>query len=561
MGGFMIKREKWKEGQKEQNNSLHFAPSPASAPAPNLNLRPISAILTEKKGPESASNMQLQPVIGLEIHVQLKTKTKMFCSCPNGEADSPNVNVCPVCLGHAGVLPNINAKAVSDAMIISQALGATISDYSKFDRKNYFYPDLPKGYQISQFDLPVGLGGELEFRLNEGQDDERTVRVGITRLHLEEDAAKLHHAAKGNASLVDFNRGGTPLVEIVTEPDIRSPEEAKAFLQELRLIMRYLGVSYADMEKGQLRCDANISLREVPDDPSDEEWAEQLNPKTEIKNLNSFKAVERALDYEIKRQTKLWLDSKAPSAQATRGWDEARGVTVEQRTKEESSDYRYFPEPDLPPMDLVALRQEQPVIVPELPEARRQRFMDEYALTRQDARTLCDQKEMADFAERVFSELDAWTVSEGEEPLPRDRAAKLVSGWLLTKLQGVMTENRIDIRTLKITPENFAELLTMVHTNKVTGPNALVILTEMAMSGADPSIIMEEKNLGQMGDMDELRGVAKKAIEDNPKVVEDWQGGKTSAIQFLVGQVMKTTRGKAPPEEARKLLEEELGKL
>jgi aspartyl-tRNA(Asn)/glutamyl-tRNA(Gln) amidotransferase subunit B len=506
--------------------------------------------------------MRLEPVIGLEIHVQLKTKTKMFCSCPNrGDGDPPNTNICPVCLGHPGVLPNINKQAVSFAMMMSQALGAKIADYSKFDRKNYFYPDLPKGYQISQFDLPVGLGGELSAIVNEGKEEERQVRVGITRLHMEEDAAKLHHSNTKGVSLVDFNRGGTPLVEIVTEPDMRSPEEAKAFLQELRLIMRYLGVSDADMEKGNLRCDANISMRQVPDNPTNEEWAEQFNPKTEIKNLNSFRAVERALDHEIKRQTKLWLDDKAPAIQSTRGWDEARGVTVEQRTKEDSSDYRYFPEPDLPPMDLISFRQDNPVIVPELPEARRQRFMEEYGLSRSEARTMCDQKEMANYAERVFSELAAWTVSEGEEPMDKERAAKLVSGWLLTKLQGVMSEHKMDIRTLKITPENFAELLSMVHTNKVTGPNALMILTEMAMNGADPSIIMEEKNLGQMGDMDELRGVAKKAIEDNPKVVEDWKGGKTTAVQFLVGQVMKATRGKAPPEEAKKMLEEELGKL
>ncbi|MEA3249312.1 MAG: Asp-tRNA(Asn)/Glu-tRNA(Gln) amidotransferase subunit GatB [Patescibacteria group bacterium] len=505
--------------------------------------------------------MRLEPVIGLEIHVQLKTRTKMFCSCPNQEADSPNTNICPVCVGHPGVLPNTNSKAVHDAMVMSKALGATISECSKFDRKNYFYPDLPKGYQISQFDMPVGLGGKLEFRINEGKDDERTVRIGITRLHLEEDAAKLHHTGANKASLVDYNRSGTPLVEIVSEPDVRSPDEAKAFLQELRLIMRYLGVSDADMEKGNLRCDANISMREVPDDPANEEWAEQLNPKTEIKNLNSFKAVERALEHEIKRQTKLWLDKKAPAIESTRGWDDARGVTVEQRTKESASDYRYFPEPDLPQMDLIALQRDEPIMVPELPKARRQRFMEEYGLSRREAKTMCDQKELADYAERVFSELGAWINGEGEKPLTEDRAAKLVSGWLLTKLQGVMTEHKLDIRTLKITPENFAELLSMIHTNKVTGPNALVILTEMTMGGADPSQIMNEKNLGQMGDMDELRGVAKKAIKNNPKAVEDWKGGKESAIQFLVGQVMKATRGKAPPEEARRLLEEELGNL
>ncbi|MBU0625599.1 Asp-tRNA(Asn)/Glu-tRNA(Gln) amidotransferase subunit GatB [Patescibacteria group bacterium] len=511
--------------------------------------------------------MRLEPVIGLEIHAQLKTHTKMFCACPNrGELDPPNTNICPTCVGHPGTLPNINRSAVMNGLKIAKALGSQLATRSKFDRKNYFYPDLPKGYQISQFDLPIAERGELILRINESQDDEREFRVGITRVHLEEDAAKLQHSGTGDGkvSLVDYNRGGTPLVEIVTEPDLRSPAEAKAFLQELRLMLRYLNVSDADMEKGNMRCDANISLREVPDNPLNEDWVKQFSPKTELKNLNSFRAVERALEYEIKRQTKLWLDGKPPAIQSTRGWDDARGVTIEQRTKEGSSDYRYFPEPDLPPMDLTEIREQ--ISISELPEARRLRFMEQYNLSRAEAKTMCEQKELADFAERVFSELDEWTSSVASadpniEPLTPERRAKLVSGWLLTKLVGVMTEHKLDIRTVKITPENFAELLTMVQTNKVTGPNALIILNEMTQAGADPSIIMEEKNLGQMNDLSKLDKIVKQVLTDNPPAVEDWRKGKTTAVQFLVGQVMKVSRGKAPPEEARRLLEEELGKM
>ncbi|OGM00838.1 glutaminyl-tRNA synthase (glutamine-hydrolyzing) subunit B [Candidatus Uhrbacteria bacterium RIFOXYC2_FULL_47_19] len=511
--------------------------------------------------------MKLEPVIGLEIHVQLKTESKMFCSCPNhGDIEAPNINICPTCTGQPGTMPNINAKAVEMGMLISYALGGEVAGVSKFDRKNYFYPDLPKGYQISQFDLPISQHGKLTIRLNEGREGEREFSVGITRLHLEEDAAKLLHieGGDGKSSLVDFNRAGTPLAEIVTEPDLRSPEEAKAFLQELRLIMRYLGVSDADMERGQLRCDANISLREIPDDPKNENWSTQFNPKTEIKNLNSFRSVERALEFEIKRQTKLWLDGQIPSILATRGWDDTRGVTVEQRTKEDSSDYRYFPEPDLPPMDLTEMRDRLSRMVPELPEARRRRFIEQYGLARSDARTFCDQPDLANYAEQVFSELEVWAKSvqtAGGQELTPERAAKLVSGWVLTKLNGVLSTHKLDLETMKVDPENMAELLTMVHNNQVTGTNALLILEEMVLTGIDPSQVMKEKNLGQMDDIDALREAAQQAIANNPKAVEDWRGGKTTAVQFLVGQVMKITRGKAPPEEARRILEEELGKL
>lgn len=510
--------------------------------------------------------MKLEPVIGLEIHVQLKTASKMFCGCSNrGEHEEPNSTVCPVCMGHPGTLPVVNEKAVEFGTLIGLALGGKIAGHSKFDRKNYFYPDLPKGYQISQFDLPIVEGGEVSVRVKEKDGSHREAHVELERLHLEEDAAKLNHAPDKTSSLVDFNRAGTPLAEIVTKPVMRSPAEAKAFLQELRLIIRYLGVSDADMEKGHLRCDANVSLREIPENPKNEDWASQLNPKTEVKNLNSFRAVERAIDYEIKRQTKAWLDGKPVDYSSTRGWDDAKGITIEQRSKEGSSDYRYFPEPDLPPLEVTELADTLSRKLPELPARRRERFQDEYALTEADAQTFVDDKEFAGYMEKVFSELQEWVSterrSEGKEfDWDNEKAVfgKLVAGWLLTKLGGILTEHKLHIRTLKITPENFAELLSMIHLKKVTGTNALVILEEMALSGADPSIIMEEKNLGAMEDTGELLEAVQKAIDDNPKVVGDYRNGKENAIMFLVGQVMKTTRGKAPPEEVKQMLVERL---
>ncbi|KPJ85527.1 hypothetical protein AMJ57_02705 [Parcubacteria bacterium SG8_24] len=506
--------------------------------------------------------MRLEPVIGLEIHVQLKTASKMFCGCSNrGEFEPPNTTVCPVCLGHPGTLPVINGQALAFGVLIGRALGCRIADRSKFDRKNYFYPDLPKGYQISQFDLPIALGGKVNLEITGKGGETRQVTTRINRLHLEEDAAKLHHAADRSSSLVDFNRSGTPLAEIVTEPDLRSPAEAKAFLQELRLIMRYLGVSDADMEKGHLRCDANISLREIVDEPREEGWAQQLNPKTEIKNLNTFRAVERALEYEIKRQTGLWLDSKMPTVQSTRGWDETRGLTVEQRTKEEAFDYRYFPEPDLPPLNLHDIEGLLDRPLPELPDERRRRFMREYGFTPADARTLCDAKEMSEFAERVMSELDEWISSskaDGPEPLTPERRVRLVSGWLLTKLRGVLSERKIGLDGTEMTPENFAELLSLIHTGQVTGPSALTLLEEMVDTGADPSIIMKEKNLGRLDDDDGLRAIIANVIAANDKAVNDWRQGKENALQFLIGQTMKATKGKADPEDVRIRLTEAL---
>jgi len=512
--------------------------------------------------------MHLEPVIGLEIHVQLKTKSKMFCGCSNrGEFEPPNTTVCPVCLGEPGALPVINARAVEFGVLIGLALGGKIAENSKFDRKNYFYPDLPKGYQISQKDLPVVEGGTVSFPVTEKNGKKRTATVRLNRVHLEEDAAKSMHSPDGKSSFVDYNRGGTPLAEIVTEPDIATPAEAKAFLQELRLIMRYLGVSDADMEKGHLRCDANISLRQVPDDPAKEKWQPQLNPKTEVKNINSFRAVEKALEFEIDRQSLLWVNGQPPRVQETRGWDDDKNETVPQRTKEEAHDYRYFPEPDLPPLNLAEITAKLRGRVPELPEARRRRFVEEYGFTEADAKTLCDEKDLADYAEQVMSELQEWFASapgaDGKKPdwdAHRAELAKLAGGWLLSKLGGVLTELKLGPRDHKVTPENFAELLTLIHGRKVTGQNALLVLQEMAVTGGDPSMIIEEKNLGQVEDRGELELVVQNVIGANPNVVTDWRAGKANAIQFLIGQMMKATRGKASPQTAREMLEKELNK-
>lgn len=503
---------------------------------------------------------KLEPVIGLEIHVQLKTKSKMFCACDNsGENQPSNTTVCPICMGHPGVLPVANEQAIKFGVLAGLTLSCKIPARSKFDRKNYFYPDLPKAYQISQFDEPVAINGFLEIKISGAKENERKIaKIGITRAHLEEDAAKLQHSKDRKSSFVDYNRCGTPLLEIVTEPDFKSPLEAKIFLQELRLIMRYIGISDADMEKGHLRCDANISLRE-PNGP--------FNPKTEIKNLNSFKSVERALEYEIKRQTKLAEEGSVPKFQSTRGWNEKKGITEEQRTKEEARDYRYFPEPDLPPFELADFKKNS--YLPELPMNKRQRFVSEYNFSPSDARTLTDDIHLANYAERVVSELRAWlstlTETEGSEEeiweKNKNKIAKLVSGWLLSKLGGLMADNKISIRALKITPENFAEFLSLIYTNRLGSSAAMTVLTNMILNGADPTHIMEDKKLGQMSDSNEIEKIAEKVIEYNPKQVAEYKSGKIQILQFLVGMVMKETEGRANPKIVAELLKEKLKNL
>lgn len=507
--------------------------------------------------------MNYQPVIGLEIHVQLKTKSKMFCRCAAHDAAvAPNTNVCPVCMGHPGSLPVPNEEAIRFAILTGLALGGAIAAKSKFDRKNYFYPDLPKGYQISQFDLPIATGGFFEFAVPGGVRDR--ARIGITRVHLEEDAAKSFHHAEGN-TYVDFNRGGVPLVEIVTEPDFATPQEAKIFLQELRLIARYLRISDADMEKGHLRCDANISLRAIGEDGS--VVGASLNPKTEIKNLNSFKAVERALEHEIQRQTKLWNEGAPPDISSTRGWNDAKQITEAQRTKESSEDYRYFPEPDIPPLDLAPLVDGLRRELPELPATRRERFRDEYRLNAEDARQLCEDLDLGDYAEQVFSELHAWLDAlpelDGAEDAVweahRAKLAKLVSGWLVSKLGGLMNERGIAVRTLKISPENFAEFVTLLVMGRLSTANGLTVLTEMLESGKDPSQIMEDKQLGLITDESFLADVVDRVLAGNPAEVERYRAGELQLLKLFIGLIMKETEGKADPKMANNILRVKLG--
>lgn len=521
--------------------------------------------------------MKLQPIIGLEIHLQLKTKSKMFCSCENrgetvyGEVP-PNTNICPVCTGQPGVLPVVNEQAIEWAVKMALALDCHVNPQSKFDRKHYFYPDLPKGYQISQYDLPIAEGGFLEIETVDENSQLVIKKINLIRLHLEEDAAKLTHVAvrhpftlfrtgserSEGSSFVDFNRAGAPLLEIVTKPEIRTPLEAKNFLQELRVVARYLGLSKADMEKGELRCDVNISLRP--------EGEANFYSKTEIKNLNSFKAVERALEYEIQRQTKLWEEGNPPQTLSTRGWNDLKQVTEEQRTKEEAEDYRYFPEPDLPPLYLEEAAKKMKPLLPELPRCRRERFAEEFGLSRADAKILTDDVPWANFTEAVFAEAWAWLRSlpemEGteEEIMKKNQAklARLVGGWLTSKLMGLMAENKIDIRLLKITPENFAEFISLIYTNKINSANAQLLLKEMLVSGQDPSQIMEEKRLGQVSDKNLIEKAVENVIRLNPDQAAQYQAGKIPVVQFLIGKVMKETEGKVDPQMVRKMLEKRL---
>lgn len=528
--------------------------------------------------------MTLEPVIGLEIHVQLKTKSKMFCSCDNsGEEQPPNTTICPICMGHPGVLPVINEQALEWAILAGLALNCKINEYSKFDRKQYFYPDLPKGYQISQYDLPIAQDGWLDIDIP-AQKTRNRARIRIKRVHLEEDAAKLFHevnheqismkseqfeetrSSGANASFVDYNRAGTPLLEIVTEPDLCSPLEAKIFMQELQRIVRYLDISEADMEKGHLRCDANISLwPKVNGIKKDKKWYTKY-PKTEIKNVNSFHSLERALEYEINRQTKLWKKGKPPAIQSTRGWDEVKQVTLEQRVKEEVEDYRYFPEPDLPPLDLKDLKNKIKALVPELPQAKRKRFEEQYGFEPSEAKILTDDKNWANYTERVISELAAWLTTlpevEGTEEeiweKNKKKLAKITANWLINKLAGLMAEHKIDIRRLKISPENFAEFITLIYQNKISSAGARIILEEMLFSGADPSHIMENKGLGQLSDEAQLSEVVDSILKNNPREVKEYKEGKIGLIQFFIGLAMKETEGKANPKIVKKILEEKL---
>ncbi|MDO8599122.1 MAG: Asp-tRNA(Asn)/Glu-tRNA(Gln) amidotransferase subunit GatB [bacterium] len=501
--------------------------------------------------------MELEAIIGLETHIQLKTATKMFCGCDNQSSNAPpNTTICPVCTGHPGTLPVINRAAVEHATRMSLALHLRILEHVKFDRKNYFYPDLPKGYQISMYDLPIGVDGYLDIPSADG-----TTRIRIHRLHLEDDAAKLLHSPDEQWSYVDYNRAGTPLMEIVTEPDFRSPADAKRYLQELRTIARYTGASDADMENGQLRCDVNISLRPIGET--------KLWTKTEVKNVNSFKAVERTLEYEIRRQTKLWQTNTPPTVSTTRGWNDAKQATIEQRWKEGEGDYRYFPEPDLPPVHSGPLQPIDPeqirASLPELPQERRKRFVEELGIATTDVDMLTADPALSNFTEQVVSELQQALQEQALDEAPAQggsasggKAGRTVGGWIASKLTGILNDRGIAFADAKITAENFAELLTLFLSHRVNSTTAVRILEQMAVTGADPHHLLEEMHVEQVSDGDALTSAIDAAIAANPGPVADYRAGKTNAVQFLVGQVMKTMKGTANPGVVRKLLEEQL---
>ncbi|MDP4000720.1 MAG: Asp-tRNA(Asn)/Glu-tRNA(Gln) amidotransferase subunit GatB [bacterium] len=492
--------------------------------------------------------MSFEPIIGLEVHVQLKTESKMFCRSKNAESDKANVHICEVCTGHPGVLPVINREAVKKSVEVGLSLNCEIAEYSKFDRKNYFYPDLPKGYQISQFDMPISGRGYLEILV----DGEKR-KIGITRVHLEEDAGKLIHPPGKNYSLVDYNRAGVPLLEIVSEPDIKSAAEAKIYLQELQNIMRYLGVSDADMEKGHLRCDANISLRLA--------GQTGLPPyKVEVKNMNSFRAVSNAIDYEIKRQTEELENEKTPASE-TRGWVDDKAITVGQRSKEESQDYRYFPEPDLPVLHFTReWKEEVKRKLPELPNARKNRFLEEFKLSDADAQILVGNKDLADYFEHVVSEFDAWVDAENIEfnANDRDKYLKLAINWILGQFLSLLNELSLNPNDSKVTPENFAELIKLIASNKVSQLSAKDVFVRMFETGEDPSDILEKLGLTQVSDESIILDTVKKVIKENPKAVEDAKTKGPKAFGFLVGQTMKGLKGKGNPQVINELLKKML---
>jgi len=483
-----------------------------------------------------------ETIIGLEVHAQLLTKSKMFCRCSADYASAPpNTHVCPVCLGMPGVLPAINQQAVEYSIMTALALHCVMSDYTKFDRKNYPYPDLMKGYQISQYDAPFGQGGWLAIEVNGEQK-----RVGITRVHLEEDVAKLIHRTSPDGetySLVDVNRAGVPLMEVVGEPDLRSPEEARQYLMKMRSILQYLGVSTANMEEGSFRCDANISIR--PENSPDS------LAKAEVKNMNSFKAVYRAMEYEAKRQRKVVAEG-GKLVQETRGWVEEKGKTVSQRSKEYAHDYRYFPEPDLPP--LVLSREWVEEIrskLPELPEARRDRFVTEYSLSLYDANLLTSAKAMADYFEACLK-----TGIPHSLPLPK--RAKTVSNWLLGEFSRLLNATSTEINNPGVSPEQLCRLLDVIDKGDISGASAKAVFEEMFNTGKSAEEIIKEQGLSQISDTSEIEEAVVQVINSNAQPVADFKVGKEQALKFLVGQVMKATRGRANPKLVNELLKRKL---
>ncbi|GAM15258.1 aspartyl-tRNA(Asn) amidotransferase subunit B /glutamyl-tRNA(Gln) amidotransferase subunit B [Mesobacillus selenatarsenatis SF-1] len=474
--------------------------------------------------------MKFETVIGLEVHVELKTESKIFSASPNHFGAEPNTNTSVIDLGYPGVLPVVNKKAVEYAMKAAMALNCEVAEHTKFDRKNYFYPDNPKAYQISQFDKPIGENGWIEIEVNGYKK-----KIGITRIHMEEDAGKLTH--RNGYSLVDYNRQGTPLVEIVSEPDIRTPDEAYAYLEKLKSIIQYTGVSDCKMEEGSLRCDANISIRPV--------GQKEFGTKTELKNLNSFNFVRKGLEYEEKRQEQEILAGREIQ-QETRRYDDANNTTILMRVKEGSDDYRYFPEPDLPDLYIdeewkARVRAE----IPELPDERKKRYVEEMGLPAYDAEVLTVSKEMADFFESA--------VKAGADP-------KQASNWLMGEFSAYLKAESKELHETALTSEGLAGMIKLIENGTISSKIAKQVFKELVEIGGDPEKIVKEKGLVQISDEGELRKVITEIIDANPQSVEDFKGGKDKAKGFLVGQIMKATKGQANPPLVNKLLVEELNK-
>lgn len=482
--------------------------------------------------------MEYDVIIGLEVHAQLLTESKIFCGCSTKFGEKPNRNTCPICLGMPGVLPVLNKKAVDYTIKTALATNCEIAPFSVFSRKNYFYPDLPKNYQISQYELPIAQNGYIEIELGEGTN-KRIKKIGITRIHLEEDAGKLLHDEHGeNYSYVDFNRTGVPLMEIVSKPDIETPEEASEYLRTLRSLLLYLGVCDCNMEEGSFRCDANISLRRKGD--------KGLGTKVELKNMNSFKFVQKALEYEIKRQKEL-LESGEEVVQETRLFDASSGITISMRGKEEAHDYRYFPEPDLVPLRIdegwiEKLRRE----LPELPRKKRERFMRDYKLPEYDARILTISPGIANYFEECVHRY-------GDR-----QKAKIISNWVMGEVLRVLKGEDFGIERISITPERLVRMLKLMDLGVISGKIAKQVFEEMYQTGKDPEEIVKEKGLIQVTDEEELLSVIEKILNANPELVENYRKGKEKLFGYFVGEVMKETKGKANPRLVNELLKKRL---
>jgi aspartyl-tRNA(Asn)/glutamyl-tRNA(Gln) amidotransferase subunit B len=473
-----------------------------------------------------------EAVIALEVHAQLLTRSKVFCGCSADFGGEPNTRVCPICLGFPGVLPVLNRKALEFTIRTALALNCKIARFSKFDRKNYFYPDLPKNYQISQYDMPISYDGYLDIEV-----DGETRRIGIIRVHLEEETGKNIHLADEEKSLVDFNRTGVPLIEIVSKPDMRSPEEAKEYLMRLRDILMYIDVCNGNMEEGSFRCDANVSVRPV--------GSPELGTKTEVKNMNSFKNVQRALEYEIRRQVEL-IKAGKKVVQETRLWDVEAGVTRPMRTKEYAHDYRYFPEPDLVLMEIdPEWVEEIRRSLPELPAQRLERFIRDYNIPEYDARILTSRKALADYFERCV------------QCFPKP---KVVSNWIMVDILGALSARGMEIEEFPIPPERLADLLKLVEDGTINQRTAKDVFSEMLDTGKGPEEIVRSKGLTQISDEGTIAEIVEKVLAENMDAVESYRKGKEKAFGFLVGQVMRETRGKANPQIVNRILKEKIGR-